>query len=98
MKKCRNHDKFMLVSFVTSVLGVFMNLKQIENGLSYAGGTRARNYADRACCPKPKVNKSVPTYGQLLVENAIYKRALRNACMLHVNLVDSFEKSSSVNK
>ncbi len=68
-----------------------MKLAQIENGLSYAGATRNRNYDSRACCPKPKVTRANPTYGQLLAENALYKKTLRTACRMLV--ADEFVKS-----
>ena len=58
-------------NWLYSVLGVFMKLAEIQNGLSHAGITRNKNYKERACAPSNI--KTNPSYGQNQESIAVYK-------------------------
>ena len=73
-----------------------MNLEAIQNGLSFAGGTRKRNYKERACAPTSV--KTNPSYGQTQNAGTLadYKSALKLASR-RLAVADEFIKST-VNK
>ena len=60
-----------------------MKIAEIQNGLSYAGRLRGRNYEERTCCPDKRKNIDTNcSYGKLVRENMILKHALRDACRI----------------
>ena len=60
-----------------------MKIAEIQNGLSYAGRVRNRNYEERTCCPDKKNGITQNhSYDNLARENAILKLALRDACRI----------------
>ena len=71
-----------------------MNLAAIQNGLSFAGGTRKRNYKERACAPNGI--KANPSYGQTQNVNTLanYKSALKLASR-RLAVADEFIKSAA---
>jgi len=71
-----------------------MNLEEIQNGLSFAGGTRKRNYKERACAPNSI--KSNPSYGQAQNTDSLtnYKSALKLASR-RLAVADEFIKSNA---
>jgi len=71
-----------------------MNLAEIQNGLSFAGNTRKRNYRERACAPNNM--NSNPSYGQGQNVNTLanYKSALRLASR-RLAVADEFIKSNA---
>ena len=73
-------------------LGVFMKLSQIENGLSYAGNLRCRNYKERACAPDVDRTKHCCPFRE---EHKILKQALKTAS--RILAADVYEKSTANN-
>ena len=60
-----------------------MKISEIQNGLSFAGRTRARNYEARSSCPDCRMGKvDLCTFQRLNEENKILKQAFRNACRI----------------
>ena len=71
-----------------------MKLAEIQNGLSFAGATRNRNYKERACAPDSV--KANPSFEQAHGINtfANYKSALKLASK-RLAVADEFIKSTA---
>ena len=60
-----------------------MRISEIQNGLSFAGRTRARNYEARSSSPNCKMGKvDLCSFQRLCEENSVLKQAFRNACRI----------------
>ncbi len=72
-----------------------MKITEIQNGLSYAGRLRARNYEERSCAPNRRDNVSMRSNEELVKEILTLRHSLRTACRM---LAADEYKSSTANK